>query len=602
MSRYTNERNSQIILGLLKEYGIRKIIVSPGSTNISIAGSVQNDPWFEVYSSVDERSAAYMACGLAEMSGEAVVISCTGATASRNYLPGLTEAYYRKLPVIALTSTPGNDKIGNLIPQMIDRTVMPADTVVKSIHLPRIHDARDEAHCTLMANRALHAAFANGGGPVHINLPTAHTGVFNFEELPPVRVIRELTAMDEWPDLANLKIAVFIGSHRHFSAEEVAAIEDFCAKHNAAVLCDHTSSYKGNYRVQPALVGANFRMGTDRWKAMLPDIALHLGEVSGDYYGVRALQEAKEVWRISEDGQLRDISQRLKYIYSGDSLTFFKRASAGEAAGAAGNSYLNSWRQHDADLRAKMSELPYSNVWLAQQSVPVLPAECNLYFGILNSLRSWNFFDLPAEVSGSSNVGGFGIDGCMSTLIGGALASPDRINIGIIGDLAFFYDINALGNRHLGDNVRIMLVNNGCGVEFNNSSHIASQYKSGANKLIAAAGHFNSGEAGTEKILPSAERMQRSLAKAWCEARGMNYLRATSKDEFLAVREDFFKGQFDGPVLMECFTEVADESRALEMITSIDPTKYEKAAAKAKKVLSPQMRAKARQAVKKLTT
>lgn len=46
------------------------------------------DSWFEMYSSVDERSAAYMACGMAAESGEVVVLSCTGATASRNYVSG----------------------------------------------------------------------------------------------------------------------------------------------------------------------------------------------------------------------------------------------------------------------------------------------------------------------------------------------------------------------------------------------------------------------------------------------------------------------------------------------------------------------------------
>ena len=101
---YTDERTAQVVLALLKEHGIRKVIASPGTTNMALVGSMQSDPYFEMYSSVDERSAAYMACGLAAESGEPVVISCTGATASRNYLPGLTEAYYRKLPVFAITS------------------------------------------------------------------------------------------------------------------------------------------------------------------------------------------------------------------------------------------------------------------------------------------------------------------------------------------------------------------------------------------------------------------------------------------------------------------------------------------------------------------
>ena len=120
---YTAERNVQIILYLLKQYGIRKVVASPGTTNITLVASMQQDPFFEMYSAADERSAAYIACGLAEESREPVALSCTGATASRNYISGLTEAYYRKLPVLAITSTQLTGRIGHNIPQVIDRSV-----------------------------------------------------------------------------------------------------------------------------------------------------------------------------------------------------------------------------------------------------------------------------------------------------------------------------------------------------------------------------------------------------------------------------------------------------------------------------------------------
>ena len=88
---------------MMERHGIKKIIASPGATDMSIVNSLANDSWFEMYSEVDERGAAYLACGMASESGEPVVIICTGATSSRNYMPGLTEAYYRKLPVLAIT-------------------------------------------------------------------------------------------------------------------------------------------------------------------------------------------------------------------------------------------------------------------------------------------------------------------------------------------------------------------------------------------------------------------------------------------------------------------------------------------------------------------
>ena len=102
--KYSVEKNVQILISLLKAHGIKKVIASPGSTNVCLVTSLQNDSFFEVFSCVDERSAGYMACGMAVESGEPVVLTCTEATASRNYMPALTEAFYRKIPVLAITA------------------------------------------------------------------------------------------------------------------------------------------------------------------------------------------------------------------------------------------------------------------------------------------------------------------------------------------------------------------------------------------------------------------------------------------------------------------------------------------------------------------
>ena len=141
---YTNERNVQIVIALLKAHGVKKVIASPGTTNITFVASLMHDGGFEIYSSVDERSAAYLACGLAAESGEPVVLSCTGATASRNYMSGLTEAFYRKLPIIAITSHQGEHRIGHLIAQNIDRRNPPADISLLSVTLPVVKDQTDE--------------------------------------------------------------------------------------------------------------------------------------------------------------------------------------------------------------------------------------------------------------------------------------------------------------------------------------------------------------------------------------------------------------------------------------------------------------------------
>ena len=169
---YSDEKNVQILISLMKQHGIKKVVVSPGSTNVTFVGSIQQDPYFEMYSCVDERSAAYMAVGLAAESGEAVALSCTGATASRNYFSALTEAYYRKIPILAITSTQDESYIGNLRPQVLDRSQQPNDIVKISQHLQNIKDEQDVWDVTLKANRAILELNHHGKGPVHINLST----------------------------------------------------------------------------------------------------------------------------------------------------------------------------------------------------------------------------------------------------------------------------------------------------------------------------------------------------------------------------------------------------------------------------------------------
>ena len=179
---FTEDRNTQIVIELLKQYGIKKIVVSPGTANAALTMTVQSDPWFEVYSVVDERGAAYFATGLSFESEEPVALSCTGATASRNYLSGMTEAYYRNIPIIAITSQHHTSDYRNLVPQITDRRVSQNDVKKTSVQLPFIKDEEDFEACEILVNDALTQSIIKGGGPVHINLPT--DPAYKFSKTP----------------------------------------------------------------------------------------------------------------------------------------------------------------------------------------------------------------------------------------------------------------------------------------------------------------------------------------------------------------------------------------------------------------------------------
>ncbi|MGM9727409.1 MAG: thiamine pyrophosphate-binding protein [Prevotella sp.] len=543
---YTSERNIQIVISLLKQNGIRRIVTSPGATNVTFVGSLQNDSFFEMYSCVDERSAAYMANGLCAESGEPVVLSCTGATSSRNYLPALTDAYYRKLPILAVTSSQFSSRIGQMVAQVTDRTSPPVDTVLRTFNLETVKDKDDEWNCTIKANEAISSLTKFGGGPVHINLVTCYSRDFSTKTLPSAKSIRRIDFNSDFPALPEGKIGIFVGSHLRFPDSLTSAVDAFCDSHNAVVLCDSSSNYYGKYRVQMpmALIQKYYYPS-----CLNLSLLIHIGEITGDYTINRI--KAKEVWRVNEDGEIRDYFHRITCMFNMTEEYFFRHYSTDKHSMA--GMLLSECRDELHRVSSKINELPFSNLWIAQHTATKIPSGSQVHLGILNCLRSWNVFPFPEGVESSSNVGGFGIDGCLSTMIGSAMANKNKLFFGIFGDLSFFYDMNAVTTSDIGGNVRIMLINNGRGTEFRNPGHIAAEFGEAADPYMAAAGHF-----GNKSM---------ALVKDLAHDLGFNYLSATTKEEFLSVYEQFVDSNLsDRPMIFEVFTDTADEIQALSMM------------------------------------
>ena len=430
MKNYSDEQNVLIIVSLLKSYGIRKVIASPGTTNVALISSLQADSYFQIYSAVDERGAAYMACGLAAESNEPVVISCTGATASRNYLSGLTEAFYRKLPILAITSTQPIRNVGHHVAQVIDRSSIQKDVAKLSVNLPVVKDENDFWECEVKVNQALGELTRHGGGPAHINLPTTYSKNFAEKELPKVRMIKRITINDEFPDIGSGRIVVLIGSHPKWSEYQTNALDKFCDSNNAVVFCEHSSNYRGKYWIQTCiLTGQNY----EAFRTVIPDLIIDIGEINGETYNGKIVKN--KVWRVSLDGEIRDRYKKLEYVFEMSEQSFFEHYSNKENKE---NKFFNEVKTLSENLFKQIPELPFSNIWLASQLAHKLPDQSVIHFGILNSLRSWNFFKIPKSVLSDSNSGGYGIDGCLSSLIGASLFNPKKIFYSIIGDLAFF--------------------------------------------------------------------------------------------------------------------------------------------------------------------
>jgi len=534
------QKKVRILLSLLKQYNVRYFVISPGSRNISIIKSIEDDPFFTCYSVVDERSAAYFAVGLSLQVKAPVAITCTSAQATRNYIPGMTEAFYRKAPVLAITTDYDENYTNQLNMQTVRQMSIPSDTANVSVDIPVIKDLNDEHLATRRINEALDALTRNGGGPAHVNLRINKHWEKGEEALEPARKITRYLPLDSnWPSIGRKKVLLVVGQHHPFTASEIQSIEHFARKHDVAIYVNHISNFNGKNSVH-----GNFVLSTGSLGNLRPELVITIGGHLGDYPLDGTLRSGIEHWRVCEDGNYSDSYNSLTKIFECPESYFFERM-AESVPEESGSGYFEDWQNERKKARIPKN-LPLSHALIAQKLSPLIPPEANLHFGILNSLRNWELFQLDPYVKCYSNVAGFGIDGGLSTFLGQSVAS-ESLNFLVIGDLSFFYDMNAIGIRHIRNNVRIVLVNNRGGGEFRMYSHTANQFGDASDRHIAAAGHF--GES----------------AEGWIKNNGFKYLAARTKDELDHVLSALVKPS-ERPIVLEVFTKMEDDSGAFKSI------------------------------------
>jgi 2-succinyl-5-enolpyruvyl-6-hydroxy-3-cyclohexene-1-carboxylate synthase len=529
-----NSYNIKVVVELLKKNGINQIVISPGGTNVPFVKMVQNDPFFKCYSVVDERSAIYFAIGLYLQTGKIIATSCTSAQATRNYIPGLTEAYYKRVPILAITMSKHPRFTYQEYMQAPDQVSLPKDSVKKSFMLPFLSNKSDLLHSIRLVNEAIITLTNGVKGPVQLCIPWLD---FPLDDTNiHIRKIEILKAEDNWNVcLLSKKVLIVIGEHLKFSQNELNAIEKFCEQHNAVIYTNHLSNYSGKYSVN-----GNFLlsvMQTDIFTKFTPDIMITIGGQTGDYPLYTMLSKGRfsniEHWRVAPDGMVIDTYDKLTKVFECQETMFFERMT--EAADTK-HDYYELWNTATSELDTSVV-LPFSNASIARYLHNKIPDGSIIQFSILNSLRIWNLFDLNPNIECYSNVGAFGIDGGMSTLIGQSVIS-NNLSFMIIGDLAFYYDMNSIAIRHIKRNLRILLINNNGGIEFK----LSGENNNEINRYIAAANHFKN-------------------AKGWAETCGFEYMHADSQDVFEKNCNEFLSDS-EKPILYEVFVSDIDEAYA----------------------------------------
>ena len=353
---YSNVKSVQMFFALLKKYGVKHVVMSPGGSDIPIIHSIENDSDFVCYSVVDERSAVYFGMGVAQETNSPVACVCTSGTAVSNYLPGMTEASFQNVPIVAITADKNPRYLGQLEIQKTNQINIFGDVCRKAVNLPIIQSTEDELYCERLIAETLVELTHKGTGPVHINIPIVeNNAIYDVDTLPAVKDIQIIPAYateDEWvriqKELANFKrIMIVVGQNVHYSKELIKNIEMFYKHYNCMISVESLSNLDCNGTIHTYPI-TEMKKG-NLTQNLVPDLVISIGNniVS---YGLKPFlrKHRKEFkhWAVDNEGRIRDVFNSLTKVFECPEFIFFSKMNklAQEATRNDGL-YYNIWKR-----------------------------------------------------------------------------------------------------------------------------------------------------------------------------------------------------------------------------------------------------------------
>ncbi len=534
---YTDKKSILILASLLKKHGIKDIVLSPGSRNAPIIHTLTSIKDFYCHRVLDERGAGFFALGLALKSGKPTVVCCTSGSALLNLHPSIAEAFYQKIPLIVISADRPKAWIGQMDGQTLPQTGVFNSLVKLSVNLPEILTQEDQWFSNRLINEAILETTHHENGPVHINIPIAEP-LYNFtiKSLPNQRKITRIQGTNDKDFLYKIKsintykkCMVVVGQ---MPSNEKPQKEKINLKtSNFVWLAEHLSN---NMSLEKEI--ENFDLiilGLDekKKKDFSPELLITYGGHIVSKRLKKFLREypTKEHWHISPTGEIIDLFGHLTTVFEMRAKDFF--LAINNYLEPKESTYKKLWQE--ASARIPKVDLPYCEITAIGSLINSLPEDCTLHLANSSTIRYAQFFPLKKNIEVLCNRGVNGIEGSLSTALGYAIGSK-KLNFIIIGDLSFFFDMNALGQKNFCENLRILLLNNQGGEIFNTLPGIDKNAKS-------------------HSFITLEHNMK---AEGWAKECGFTYLKATSKDELQKNLKKFTsKAKQPMPMLLEVFTD-----------------------------------------------
>ncbi len=491
--------NKQHIIRLshiIKSKGISQVVVSPGSRNAPIIIIFSNNKDLELLSVPDERSAGFFALGLVMQSGKPVALLSTSGTAVLNYAPAIAEAYYLKVPLLVMTADRPEYLIDQGDSQTIRQNKIYSNYIRKSYQLPpMINSELDEWHIDRIINEAVDRTMFPDAGPVHINIPLeeplydiktnvrlSDVRLINLASIESRVTVQEMTKLAGQWNSATSKL-IIVGQLQ--PDDKVASLlEELSDDPTVAVLTESTSNLC-NTRYVNNIDRALTQITPERKNAFKPDLLLTIGGAVVSKKIKALLREMHPLihWHVNADTDEfhMDTYRSLTYTIPVRTADFLEQLIAQSVSGITElskskkvvtesdiplSTYLARWKHAGQTARMLhnqyLSKVPFSDLRAYSYIFSMMPPNAHVHLANSTPVRYAQLFDHKPTVKFFSNRGTSGIDGCISTAAGYSF-NHKGLTVVITGDIGFLYDSNALWNKNLKGNFKIILINNGGG-------------------------------------------------------------------------------------------------------------------------------------------
>lgn len=462
------------LVELCAQKGVNHAILSPGSRCAPITLAFVRHPEIHSRTISDERSAAFIALGMAQQYESPVALVCTSGSAAYNYAPAVAEAFFQQIPLLVITADRPPEWIDQWDGQTIRQTDLYGKHVKGSFTFPDDYSHQDKIwHANRITNDAINLAMQYPPGPVHINIPLREPFYpeknEGFEFNSKVKNIEILSGSSSLSDDSKQKIAsklknfnriLFVPGQQRPNEKLKTVLNNIANAGNAVVITDTISNLQSEETV-------NFHdhfLGKEQIEEQLqPDLILSFGKSIISKNLKLFLRKSKaEHWHIQEEAQSPDTYQSLTQTIHCSPLEFLDFIKNHIQSNS---EFVSNWKSIDQLIKNSLPSLlskaefgEYKAVYTVLKSIP---DQSKLHLANSMTVRYVNFLGARGQEV-ICNRGTSGIDGSNSTAVGCAVTTKEPVTL-ITGDLAFFYDRNAFWNNYDTPNLRIILLNNHAG-------------------------------------------------------------------------------------------------------------------------------------------